>query len=106
MIEIPLQHLTAEFDDTGEGRLLFRDAAQPDWTIFTSDREVLEFRSIPQIADLAEQLKSQFTRRDLSRRIRMVALFFTGCGLALWLGMLALGAMVRSIVAKVPPEVE
>jgi predicted Zn-dependent protease len=51
-------------------------------------------------------LESQVTRRDLSRRLKVVGIFLAATVLVLWLGMLATGAMVRAIVAKIPPEKE
>lgn len=105
-IDIPLQRLTAEFDEAGEGRIILQDAIQPDWTITTNDRRVLDFPDVPSLSAVAEQIESQATRSELSRRMTLVVLFFVGAGLVLWLGMLATGAMVRSIVAKIPPEKE
>lgn len=106
IIETPLNRLTAQLEGGADGRIMFRDSEDPTWTIMTLDSEVLECRSIPQIARLAEGLEATLTRRELSRRVRMVLIFFAACGLALWLGMLAMGAMVRSILARVPPDVE
>jgi Zn-dependent protease with chaperone function len=106
LIEIPLSQLQAEFDSAGEGRIIFRNSNDADWTIATLNTEPLEARSVPQIDALAQQLESQLTRRELSRRARLVVVFLAGCTLVFWLGMLVVGAMVRSIVAKIPPEVE
>lgn len=106
LIRIPLHQLLTEFENGGQGRIILRDSGQSGWTIVTSDLSVLELRSVPVIVQLAEQVQSRLAGRELSRRARLVFIFFAGCGLALWLGMLALGAMVRSIVARVPPEVE
>ncbi|MCI0744350.1 MAG: hypothetical protein L0Y58_02990, partial [Verrucomicrobia subdivision 3 bacterium] len=105
VIEIPIDRLEAEYDGAGEGRVILRDGAQPDLTL-TSDASVLEVRSVPVIAALAQQLEAQLTRREFARRGKMVLIFFIGFALVLWVGMLLLGAMVRSIVARVPPEVE
>jgi beta-barrel assembly-enhancing protease len=105
-IQIPLPRLTARFDDAGEGRIILHDSVQPDWTVTTTDRRVLEFPEVPSLAELAEQIESQATRGELSRRMKIVVLFFVGAGLVLWLGMIATGTMVRAIVAKIPPEKE
>ena len=105
-IDIPLDRLEAEFDEEGEGRLIISDPAQPGWTITTADMDVLEFHSVPAIEGLNEQLAARGTRRELSRRTKMVVLFVVGAALVLWLGMLATGAMVRAIVAKIPAEKE
>ena len=104
-IDMPLDRLEAECDSDGD-RLILRDPAQPDWTITTGDMEVLEFTSVPGIAAVCEQLAAHTTRRELSRRTKMVVFFVVGAALVLWLGMLATGAMVRAIVAKIPPEME
>lgn len=106
IIDVPLSELTAELDSAGDGRVIFRQSGPEGWTIATHDTSVLECRSVPQIAEIAGELESRLTRREISRRVKMVAVFFAGAGLVLWLGMLGVGAMVRSIVAKVPPEVE
>lgn len=105
-VEIPLHLLEVQFDDAGEGKIIFRASDESGWTIITWDRSVLNFRSVPQIASLADQVEAQFTRRELSRRAKVVLIFFASCTLIFWLGMIAMGAMVRSIVAKVPPEME
>ena len=106
LIDILLSELNVELDNSGDGRVIFRQARQDGWTIATCDTEVLECRSVPQIAEIASRLESQLVRREISRRVKMVLIFFVGCGLLLWLGMVAVGAMVRSIVAKVPPSLE
>ena len=105
-VDIPLNRLEAEFDENGDGRLILRDPAQPDWTITTSDTEVLEFTSVPAIAAVCKRLEAYGTRCELSRRTKMVVFFVIGAALVLWLGMLATGAMVRAIVAKIPAEKE
>lgn len=105
-VEIPLDHLEVEFDGAGEGKIIFRASDESGWTIITADHSVLNFRSVPQIATLADEVEARLTRRELSRRAKVVLIFFAACALILWLGMIAMGAMVRSIVAKVPAEVE
>lgn len=104
-VELPLNQLDIRFDDASEGKIIFR-ATDSGWTIITSDHDVLEFRSVPQIATLADEVESRLTRRELSRRTKQVLIFTGSAALLFWLGMVAMGAMVRSIVAKVPPEVE
>lgn len=105
-IEIPLQQLLTDFDSAGDGRVILRDSSDSGWTLVTSDMDVLELRSIPQLVQLAERVQAQLTRRELVRRAKIALIFFAASGLALWMGMLAIGAMVRSIVARVPPHVE
>lgn len=105
-IDIPLNRLKADLEENAEDRVILRDSAQPDLTIVTYDVEVLECTSVPAIFALCERLEARGTRRELSRRTKMVVFFVAGAALVLWLGMLATGVMVRAIVAKIPPETE
>jgi beta-barrel assembly-enhancing protease len=106
LIDIPLSELNVELDNSGDGRVIFRHAGDGEWTIATRDTEVLECRSVPQIAEIATRVESQLVRRDISRRVKMVLMFFAGAVLVSWLGMVAVGAMVRSIVTNLPASVE
>src|SRR2546422_7831867 len=85
---------------------MFEDAAQPELLITTSDLSVLDLSSIPQLAHLSEEVTGKLVRRELGRRIKIAVGFCAGCALIFWLGMVAVGAMVRSIVANVPAEIE
>jgi beta-barrel assembly-enhancing protease len=106
VVQIPLHHLQAEFDDAGDGRIILRDSHRPEWTVLTDDLDVLQVQSVPQLASLAENVTARFTRREVSRRVKLVLGFCAGCGLIFWLGMIATGAMVRSIVSRLPPDIE
>jgi Zn-dependent protease with chaperone function len=105
-IDFPLHRLVADLDEEGEGKVILTDPEQPDWTIVVSDRGLLEIRSIPQIAALTDQLEARLTRNELWRRGKVALWFSAGCALVLWLGMVGVGAMVRSIVGKVSPDAE
>ncbi len=106
ILEIPLRRLAVEIEQPGNERILFSDPQQPGLQISTLDPSILELRSVPQLTVLWHQLNARLTRRELSRRMKLVLGFFAVCGLLLWLGMLATGAMVRSVVGKVSPEFE
>ena len=105
-IEIPLQYLTARFEEAGEGRVLFSSSRQPEWIITTNDIGVLDITSVAVIASLTEKVTNRLVRQELSRRIRYVLWFLAGCTFLLWLGMIATGAMVRAIANRVPMEAE
>jgi Zn-dependent protease with chaperone function len=105
-IDVPLNQLEAELEEGDDQRVILRNSAQPEWTITSCDMEVLQFNSVPALAALCEQLERHETRREWSRRTKLVVWFVIGSALVLWLGMLATGAMVRAIVAKIPPEME
>jgi predicted Zn-dependent protease len=104
--EIPLTRLAVELEEEGD-RICFKDADRPELKIFTLDQSILEDRSFPVVANqLRAQMSAVATRREISRRLRVVLYFFIGCVLLAWLGSWATSAMVRSLVARVPPEWE
>jgi len=105
-VEIPLSQLLVRFDDASDGRILFQNSQQPDWTLTTHNMAVLEQTSVAAIAKLREELSQRLTRQEIGRRIKQVVWFCAGCTLVLWLGMVATGAMVRSIAGRVSPEAE
>src|SRR4051812_21278663 len=104
--EIPISQLLVTMDHTGEGRITFRDSVQPELTIITSDMTVLGVASVPELARLKAAEIARLTREEITRRVKMVLWFCVGCGLVFWAVMAATGAMVRSIAAHVPPEME
>ena len=106
VIEIPLHRLVAERTGEGDCRIVFGDSQQPGLQIVTADESILEIPSVPQLQQLSEQLSAHLARHEISSRLKLVVGFFAACGLILWLGMLATGAMVRAIVNRVPPEFE
>jgi len=104
--EIPISQLLVTIDHAGEGRIAFRDSFQPELTITTSDMAVLEVASVPEFTRLKEAEIARLTRQEITRRVKIVLWFCAVCGLVFWAVMGATGAMVRSIAAKVPPEIE
>jgi beta-barrel assembly-enhancing protease len=96
-IEIPLENVEVEFEERGPG-IFFCDPARPEVKIFTVAAGVLRhpaIKSRPQIADL-------LGRREANRAIRLTLYFLGGCVLVTWLGSLAISAMVRAVVDRVP----
>jgi Zn-dependent protease with chaperone function len=100
-VDIPVAALEVEFENTGKG-VFFSDASRPEVRIFAWDQSVLRhpaIRSHPQVA-------SVLGRRDLTRAIRLTVCFAAGCVLVVWLGSLAMSAMARAIVARIPVQWE
>jgi beta-barrel assembly-enhancing protease len=106
VFQIPIQRLVVTVEDAGEGRVLFRDSQQSDLAITTSDMEALELTAVAPIARVNEQLTARLTRQELGRRVKIVAWFGIAAAVVLWLAMVAVGVMVRSIAARLPPEFE
>ena len=96
-IEIPSANLEIEFEEGGKG-LFFFDATQPEIRIYTVDRSILRLSTIRSNRQVAAVL----ARRELNHSLRLMLYFAAGCALLVWLGSLAVGAMVKAIAAKVP----
>ncbi len=104
-LEIPFDRLATEVEE-GEDRIFFTDPEQPELKIICADPSLLNCRSLPQVERIREQLTARLSRRELTRRLKIVGYFFAACGLIVWLCTVALGLMVRAVVARVPPESE
>ena len=104
--EIPRHHLTAALAPDGAERIYFSDPQQPGLRITTTDLEILDEDSVPQLAALREAWSARLTRIEMARRLKLVAGFFLIGGLLLWLGQLAVGLAVRSVVGQISPEFE
>jgi Zn-dependent protease with chaperone function len=104
-VEIPLDRLVADVTD-GDGRLFFTDPEQPELKIMTADPALLKCHTLPQVERIRGQLTARLTRRELLRRLKLVLYFVGTCVLIVWTGIAAMGAMVRAVAARVPPEWE
>lgn len=105
-LEIPMVRLHASFGEGEDERIYFTDPTQPDWKIFTSDQSVLENRCLADNSTVRDQLGRVAGRRELSRRAVITAWVLGACVAVAWLGSVAVSAMVRSLVARIPPEME
>lgn len=101
-LSIPVGQLAVEPGDE-DGRICFRDKKIPDLRIYTDDDSILQNRQFPFIR---EKLERSMTRREIVRRLRITAYVVAGCFFLGWLGVGVTGAMVRSLVTRVPPEWE
>lgn len=105
-LEIPLERLEVKMAEDEEDRIFFTDPAQSGWNIFTTDLEILQHRALAPAGDIRDRLSAAATRRELSRRMKIV-LWFAGVGSAVaLLGWAATATMVRSLVHRIPLEWE
>jgi Zn-dependent protease with chaperone function len=104
-VEIPIEQLLVELG-ADEGRIYFRDRAVPGLRIFTSDAAILDARGFEEGVTVRGYLERAASRREISRRLRVLAYVVAGCFALGWLGVLVTHLMVLSLVAKVPPEWE
>ena len=100
-ITIPVEQLLVALGED-EGRIYFRDRKVPDLRIFTRDESILNIRG--GLSDtIRNQLERAATRREVGRRLRILAYAVAGCFFLGWLGVFATHLMVLSLVARVPP---
>jgi Zn-dependent protease with chaperone function len=105
-LEIPVARLMAEVREGDEERITFTDPAQPGLEIFTADLELLESPTTPALLRAREGLEARLSRREIKRRLKLIAYCILAGVLLTWLGSVALSLMVRSIVARIPPELD
>lgn len=104
-VAIPVEQLLVELGED-EGRIYFRDRKVPGLRIFTCDEAILDTRGFEQSVTIRNHLERSATRREITRRLRIMAYVLTACVFLGWLGVCATHFMVRSLVAQVPPEWE
>ncbi len=104
--EIPLEQLEVRLGRGNDSRVYFWDRRHSGATIFTEDDSVLECASLVQSRHVRSQLEAILSRRELGRRLRITLYCFAACALVACVVSLAMGAMVRSLAANVPPQWE
>jgi predicted Zn-dependent protease len=103
--EIPL--VRVEIDEEKEaGRICFGDSQSPERLIWTFDGKILASPALLQQAHTRNQIDQLRSGEELKRRLRITAYFVAGFALLAMLVSLLMGMMVRSLVQKIPPEVE
>jgi Zn-dependent protease with chaperone function len=101
--DVPLDQLTVEI---GDDRIFFHNALDPEARIFTRNEAVLDVPCFADAGNWRQRLQRTASRHELKRRLRITGYAVAGCFLIGWLCVLATHYMVRSLVAKVPPEWE
>ncbi len=104
-VSIPGGQLLVELG-SDDDRIYFRDRKLPDLRIFTGDVSILDAEGFGERGTLRKHLERVATRREITRRLRIIAYAVAACFLLGWLGVCATHFMVLSLVARVPPEWE
>jgi Zn-dependent protease with chaperone function len=104
-IVIPVEQLVIELGEDDD-RIYFRDRKFSNLRIFTGDESILDAGGFGQAGTIRNRLERMATRREIARRLRITAYVFAACAFLGWLGLCATHVMVRSLVARVPPEWE
>jgi len=104
-VTIPVDRLVVEWGEEDD-RIYFRNRTAPGLRIYTSDESILDARGFGRPATFRNYLEQVATRREVVRRLRIIAYVIGVCVVLGWLCVWATQLMVRSLVAKVPPEWE
>ena len=93
----------------GEGRngaIFFSDASQPDWSIYTFDKRVLEDLHLGRNSNTRLQVRALRSRGELTNRLK-ITLWVVGGFAAVALGvMIFISIAVRVLVSRIPPKLE
>jgi len=103
-IVIPIKQLIVELGEEDD-RIYFRDCKLSGLRIFTADESILDAGTGPS-GTIRNQLERAATRREIERRLRIMAYALAVCVFLGWLGVMATHVMVRSLVARVPADWE
>jgi Zn-dependent protease with chaperone function len=105
-LEFPLDRLQIELLPGKVKRVRLSDPQQPEWLVYTDNMQVLREPHLLCQSNTRSQIRALHNRAELQRALVLTAWFVVGFGLVMLSGWLLVGMMVRSLVAKVPPELE
>ena len=105
-LNIPLTYLQVELGEGETLELRFSHNSTKGWILCTSDESIFEHPEMKRAANVRAQLGRMFGRQELKRRLIVTGGILVACVLLAWLGSLAVGAMVRSLVARTPVKYE
>ena len=104
-VEIPLPRVTLDLEKKGS-RVYFYDDERPELMIYTADDAILQHPAFTGVASLRDQASAILSRRELSRRLRLVAYALVGCVVIACSLSWGSGMLVNYLARRVPPEVE
>jgi len=104
--EIPLVRLHLERDDSETGGIAFSYPSDVEWVFHTLDESILAHSALLQQPHTRHQIQALQSGQELKRRIKIVGVFLAGFALVALVVSMLMGLMVRSLVARVPPEWE
>ncbi len=104
--EVPLVKLRIEKDESAEGGIAFYDPEHADWVIHTLETAILEQGPLLQQPATRNQVQALQSGKELTRRLKVVGIFLAAFAVVALVVSIAMGFMVRSLVARVPAEWE
>jgi beta-barrel assembly-enhancing protease len=105
-LEIPLVKLRIEREESATGGIAFCDPDHAEWVIHTLEEKILEQGPLVQQPHTRSQIQALQGGQELKRRLKIVGVFLAGFAAAALVVSILMGMMVRSLVARVPPEWE
>jgi len=104
IVEIPLERLEIETGEANE--IIFTDPQLPDWVVYTFDKRILDDQRLLRSPHTRFQIKELRSQGEFAKRMKITAWCFGGfIGLSI-VGYLAMGLVVRALVARVPASYE
>ena len=100
-VELPYDQLEIQFR-RGDGRVFFRHPKQPDWSVYSSDPQILEHRAFTQRTHLRNQIRAFQERTVWLKALVVTLVFLAFFGLAALLISWTTTWMVRGLVASIP----
>ena len=105
-LDVPFNEITLRLGEGDDERLYFDQAKDPEWSIYTSDFDVLKDYALSNNHHLRSQVNAIFGRKVFRKTIIITAVFillFFIAGFSISWGM---GRMVRHVVNNLPGNVE
>ena len=105
-LEIPLVKLRIQRDESEAGGVSFCDPDRADWVIHAPGEEILDQPSLLQQPHTRNQIHGLQSGAELKRRLKIIGISLGSFAVLALLVSLVMGMMVRSVVARIPPEWE
>jgi Zn-dependent protease with chaperone function len=105
-LDIPLDRLRIEVESRRVKRICFSDPEQPEWSVCTLDRNILREVHLQGNSSTRNQIRAIRNRGELKRALILTLGFAAGFAVVAFLVSLLVGAMVRSLVGRVPASWE
>jgi len=105
-VDMPVADLEIWKGEGRDGRLFFAHPNVPGWSVYTFDERILRLAVLLQLTNTRTQIEEIKNRGELRRRL-IITGWFVGLVVAITILISVLsGIMVRSLVARIPPEFE
>jgi predicted Zn-dependent protease len=105
-VEIPMTQLEIAYGQGENAGVYFSDPSQPGLEICTFESAVLRDNALITHTHTRAQLKEMRNRGETSRTLKITLYCLGGVVVAAIVATMAVGLMVRALVARIPPEWE